>query len=208
MTHHFLRSVGAAGLAVAIGLIQVPRDSTSCQFSIVSSTVVVTYCGHRDGDEEVMDVLIAWRGMPGWFQRGMGRSGQGGRRTFSVGLNGRPGTGIRGRVSDYATYNDVTISFDADFDAGTLSIGDETVPLKGVNALLIDHVDGAGAPAAPSRVWIEPRLPLGADVNLVLARRSRELRQFLRCDIPMPAASMPQPPVITVCEKLAAEPGK
>src|SRR5688572_23782480 len=184
MTTPFLRSVGAAALAVAVGWIQVPRESSSCQFSIVSSTVVVAYCGHRAGDDEVLDVLIAWRGKPGWFQRGMGRSGGGGRRTFSVGVNGRPGSGLKGRVSDYATYNDVTISFDADFDAGTVSIGDETLPLKGVNALLIDHADSADAPAAPSKVWIEPRLPLGADVNLLLARRSRELRQFLRCDIP------------------------
>ena len=205
MTHHFLRSVGAAGLAVAVGWIQVPRESSSCQFSIVSSTVVLAYCGHRAGDEEVLDLLIAWRGKPGWFQqRGMGRSGGGGRRTFAVGVNGRPGTGLKGRVSDYATYNDVTIAFDADFDAGTVAIGDETVPLKGVNALLIDQVDGAGAAAAPARFWIEPRLPLGGDVHLALARRSRQLRQFLRCDIPMPAATMPQPPVITVCEKLAA----
>jgi hypothetical protein len=77
-----------------------------------------------------------------------------------------------------------------------------------VNAILIDQVERADARRMSTAPWIEPRLPLGVDVNLVLARRSRELRQFLRCEVPMPAAlprrMLPQPPIVTVCEKLAS----
>lgn len=46
---------------------------------------------------------------------------------------------------------------------------------------------------------------LGGDPNLKLIRGSRTLLRFL-CELPMPAppAETPQPPVITVCDKLAA----
>jgi hypothetical protein len=49
-------------------------------------------------------------------------------------------------------------------------------------------------------------VPLGGDPNLKLIRSSRTLLRFLQCEIPMPAppAATSQPPVITVCEKLAA----
>jgi hypothetical protein len=40
------------------------------------------------------------------------------------------------------------------------------------------------------------------------AQRSRELREFIRCEVPMPAAApghmQPRPHIVTVCEKLAA----
>ena len=186
-------------------------DSTSCQFSIVSSTVVVAYCGHRVGDDEILDVLIAWRGKPGWFQRQLGasgRSGGGGRRTFPVFINGRVGTGMKGRVSQYQVYNNITTSFDADFDAGTVVVEGVTVELKGLNAIFFDDVEQAGPRPIFQTALIEPSIPLGGDVNLSLARRSRELRQFLQCEVAMPKASVPQPPVITVCEKLQQSPNK
>ena len=109
-------------------------------------------------------------------------------------------------MSQYVTYGDVRIAFDADFDAGTVATGGVTVPLEHVNAILIDQV---GDVRGMSRTWIEPRLPMGVDVNLVLAQRSRELREFLRCDVPMPAVSPDSmrslPAIVTVCEKLALE---
>ncbi len=181
-------------MAATVGWVQPRQEQPGCQFNIISSTVVAAYCGHHAGDDEVLDVLIAWRGQPGWFQRRGGRTGVGG--------TGRFGAGTQGHVSQYATYDDVTIAFDADFDAGTVSIGDVTVPLKGVNTILIDQVERSGARRMTTTTWIDPRLPLGVDANLALAVRSRELRQFLRCDVPMPAPSgrrmLPQPPIVTV----------
>jgi hypothetical protein len=73
---------------------------------------------------------------------------------------------------------------------------------------VVDGVDTS--PRVTGRRWTEPRTPLGGDggdVNLALARRSRQLRTDLRCEIPMPAPKTRVPvlqlPVITVCEKLA-----
>src|SRR5215831_5434383 len=68
---------------------QQPRESVSCQSDIVSSTVVETFCGHRHGDNEIVDLLILWRGKPGWFQmRGTGRNGSASSRRFGAGTNG------------------------------------------------------------------------------------------------------------------------
>lgn len=169
-------SLCAASLVAAVACSE--REPASCQYNILSSTVVAAYCSHRDGSHELVDRLIAWRGQPGWF--GDGATGGGGTRRF--------GAGTSGRVSQSARYQGFTIAFDADFDAGTVGVGDVTVTLRHENAILIDHVERGDAQLM-SKLWIDPDLPLGVDVNLVMAQRSRELRTFLRCELPMPAAS-------------------
>ncbi len=184
--------------ATLAGTAQQP-ETPSCQSSIVSSTVVATFCGHAADSGQILDLLILWRGRPGWFQRREGgRSGGGGSRQL--------GAGTKGHVSQSSFYGHVTISFDADFDANIVTVGNVSVPLKGVNTLLVDQIDDVNTRRVSATRWNEPRLPLSGDMNLTLVRRSRELLAYLQCQIPMPApsmtASMPQPPVMTVCEKL------
>ncbi len=131
-----------------------PRESTSCQSNIVSSTVVATFCGHRQGDNEILDLLILWRGKPGWFQRRYpgGVAGRGGSRVFGGGTNGI--------VSAYEAYGDVTIAYDANFDTNVATIGQSTVKLDHINTVLIDDVDGDWHTSATR--WTEPGLPLAA----------------------------------------------
>jgi hypothetical protein len=145
----------------------------------------------------MLDLLILWRGRPGWFQRRRaGVYGGGGSRVS--------GTGTNGAVSEYNTYGDVTIAFDANFDTNVATIGRSTVKLDHVNTVFIDDVDGDWHTSATR--WTEPRLPLAVDWNVALVQRSSELLRYLRCDVPMPDPSasypVPQVPVITVCEKL------
>ena len=175
-----------------------PRESASCQSDIVSSTVVATFCGHRAGNSELLDLLILWRGKPGWFQ-GDHSSGAAGSRKFGARTNGE--------VSASQRYGGGTIAFDADFDARAVTIGRSTVKLDRVNTIIIDDVDGDSHVSA-SR-WTEPGLPLAGDWNLALVHRSSELLRDLRCDLPMPTPPASyvgtQVPVITVCEKLKHE---
>lgn len=151
----------------------------------------------------MMDRVILWRGTAGWFQRGQsGRHGAGGSRVV--------GAGTKGYVTQHAVYGKVTIGFEADFDANTVTLGPRTIVLDGVNTIFIDEVTAPGPPKITATRWTEPRLPLVGDHNLMMARRSRDIRDYLQCDLPMPAApstpvSVPQPPVITVCEKLATK---
>jgi hypothetical protein len=176
---------------------QLNELSASCQSSIVSSTVVATFCGHRQDENEMLDLLIVWRGSPGWFQnRHFGGGGGGGSRKF--------GAGTKGYVAMQQAYGDVTISFDADFDANTVAIGERTVALGRVNTIVVDKVDQPGVHRISAIRRTEPRLPLGGDVNLFLAQHSRRLLNDLHCEIPMPTppSRIPQAPVLTVCEKL------
>jgi hypothetical protein len=191
------RIAGGAMLAAAVvAAVDCRRhEAPTCQSDIVSSSAVSSYCGHREGENQVLDLVILWRGTPGWFQRRGSRGGGG--SAVSGGMT-------NGRVSQYRTYGDVTIAFDADFDANVVVIGQSTIQLNGVNAILVDHVDADWLVAATP--WIDPHLPLSGDWNLALARRSADFRRALLCEVPMPAAPAAyravQPTVVTVCEKL------
>jgi hypothetical protein len=84
------------------------------------------------------------------------------------------------------------------------------VSLEGVNTIVVDDTDEPGARRVSATRWTEPRLPLIGERNLILAQRSRELLDDLRCDVPMPRppparAPIAQIPVITVCEKLKSK---
>src|SRR3954465_12567979 len=118
-------------LAFAQTVLQQPRESASCQSDIVSSTAVSTFCGHRQGDNEVVDLLILWRGKPRWF--GAGGHGGGGSRRFGAGTNGV--------VSHAQYYGQVTIAFRADFDSGSATIGQSTIKLDHLNTIVVDDVD-------------------------------------------------------------------
>src|SRR4030095_4364273 len=181
-------------LALAQTVPQQPRESASCQSDIVSSTVVSTVCGHRQGDNAIVDLVILWRGTPGCFQRnGTGGSGGAGSRSFGAGTNGV--------VSHSQYYGEVTIAFRADFDIGSATIGQSTIKLDHLNTIVVDDVDRDWR--ITNTRWTDPALPLVGDWNLMLAKRSREFVRDLQCDIPMPAPPpLPQVPVLTVCDKL------
>lgn len=185
-------------LMVAISLSCRSNERISCQSDIVSSTVVATFCGHRQGANEMLDLLVVWRGAPGWFHN----------RLFGVGGGGggfnRFGAGTNGHVGMHQAYGNVTIGFEVDFDTNTVTIGDRAIALVRMNTILVDNVDRPGVHQVSAMRWTAPELPLGGDVNLTLAQRSRELLNDLQCDLPMPAppSGVPQAPVITVCEKL------
>jgi hypothetical protein len=193
------RPIAAILVAAAFALSAQPYERINCGSNIISPTVVATFCGHRLGDNEMLDLLILWRGNPGWFRRGGGGTGGGG--------SNLSGGGTKGHVSQYSIYGDVYIGFDADFDAATVKIGDVTLPLTAANTVMVDDTDGPGDRRIAATRWTEPQLPLGGDTNLVLAQRSREVLDYLRCDIPMPAplsrtGSPYRLPIVTVCEKL------
>jgi len=169
----------------------------TCQSDIVSPSVVATFCGHAAGGDEMMDLLILWRGAPGWFYK-KGNAGVG-----SGGFLQDFGGWTKGRVSQHASYGDVEIAFEADFDAASVKIDEVVLPIDRFNTVVVDAVDEPAARHIASRRRTEPRLPLTREPNLELARRSADLVNDLRCDVPMPPPPpIPQASVITVCDKL------
>ena len=78
----------------------------------------------------MIDVVILWRGAAGWFQRGpSGRHGSGGSTVM--------GPATKGYVVHDATYGDIAISFDADFDTNTIKLGERTIGLERVNTIFV-----------------------------------------------------------------------
>lgn len=201
MTGDFVhRAALAAGVLVAtVPLTGQRPGSTGCQSDIVSATVVATSCTHVERETHMLDVLILWRGRAGWFQAAGGAgAGSGGSSTQS--------RGSKGQVARYMRYGDVTVAFSADFDAHTVTIDDSAIRLDAINTVLVDGVDTPGRRIIIGTTRVDPVLPLAADTNLALAQRSRDVRDYLQCQVPMPrpAGSRVSPPlqVLTVCEKL------
>jgi hypothetical protein len=73
------RRVALVVIALAVSFAHIGRvsaqrpESTSCGSNIVSGTVVATFCSHVSGTDQLLDLLILWRGAPGWFQEAGGR---------------------------------------------------------------------------------------------------------------------------------------
>lgn len=176
--------------ALSALIVHQPRESSTCQSDIVSSTVVSSFCGHHESGNEVLDLLILWRSTPGWF--GTGASGSGGSHVTG---------GTKGIVSESTSYGGVKITFAANFDTQSATVAESTLTLDHLNTIVVDFVDGDWR--ITSTRWTEPGLPLDGDWNLALARRSREFVRDLRCEIPMPPLPrLSQARILTVCEKL------
>jgi len=201
MNSDFVRSaVLACGvLFFTVPLIGQVPGNTRCQSDIVSATVVATSCIRAEGETQVLDLLILWRGEAGWFQAAAGSSRRG-----SGGSSIQSGA-TKGQVARYTTYGDVTIAFDADFDARTVTIDESAIRLDTINMIFVDGVDRPDR-AIIRTIHVDPALPLAADTNLALAQRSRDLRDYLQCEVAMPRptgrSALPAERVVTVCERL------
>jgi hypothetical protein len=196
----FSYSPFAAYLSILIAFPWQPRDAPSCHVEIVSATVITTFCGHAAGTQQVLDLFIMWRGSPGWFQRREnGSGGQDVVRDFAGGKDAR--------VAQYSTYANVTIGFDADFDARTVRIDGDTLSLTHHNTIVVDNVDTPHMRRIATAFRVETMLPPG-DTNFILARKSARVRAAFQCTAPVP--SSPSSPlsaarlghVTTVCERL------
>lgn len=183
--------------AIAVPRAQHPQD-TSCGNNIVSATVVASYCAHVENGADHLDLLVLWRGRPGWFRRSAGVGGSGG-----SGGSQWFGGGFKSQISRRDTYGETTIAFLADFESRMVVIDGTRIGLETVNAVFVDRVDEPGARTFTHH-QLEPRVELGIDPHLVLARRSSQVRDFLQCQIPLPPVDgqQRQPAVVTVCDKL------
>ncbi|HZR26396.1 MAG TPA: hypothetical protein VFA59_22560, partial [Vicinamibacterales bacterium] len=153
-------------VAALLALTPQMREQTICGGNIVSPVAVSTYCGHRDNGDEILDLLVLWRGAPGWFAKG-GSAGGGG------GTSG-------GSVFQYSQFGDVSVGVDIDRAANRVKIGQELVPLDAVNVVLVDDVGGAGGYHIVGTRWIEPRLSAEGNPALQTVQRSTELIDYLR----------------------------
>lgn len=142
----------------------------------------------------VLDLLVLWRGAPGWFDDASLEAGAGG----SDGVHRVSSRGIA-----------VEVRFDRQTD--TVSIQGQTIALQGANVLLIDEMSDARGVLIAGTLRID-RLVSGVragrggpsvDPLSEMIRKSPALFAYLRCD---PAFTDPSDPATTMrlrqCEQL------
>jgi hypothetical protein len=149
---------------------------------VVSPTTVAYWQQHdnRDGTGS-LDLLVLWRGTPGWFLRGNGTSGDGR-------IHGGFG---QWQASHSMTYGDITLtlgfkSSSKDFDPAStiVTVLDRDIALQDTNIVLIDGVDSR-MPHIVGMQYVEARFS-GRDAVGAVVKRTPDLFDFLRCDVTLP----------------------
>jgi len=174
-----MRLVLAVTLTTCIatnGALQGQASGGSSSSRVASPTVVATYRAHDGGDgTSILDLLVLWRGSPGWFMRVNGASS-------GSGLNGGFGQWYS---YQWASYSGITLMVEYDSARNTAKIRDREISLNNANVVLIDGVDSSN-PTFLGTQWIDPSLSGTGDPVPTIMKRSPELFEFLRCDLTLP----------------------
>ena len=135
--------------------------------SPVAAVTVIT--SGRSSVDRVLELVVLWRGSPGWFFKsdGSGTSGGGSGTTFS-------GT-IR--------FGEVTLYLKFDFSTRVVSIDDgKPIAMKDANVLLVDGVDSPGGMSGFHTLQVGSVIDDDRRIEPVLKSSARIL-EFLRCDV-------------------------
>jgi len=143
------------------------------------SSAVVASWSSRWGKTGTAELLVLWRGTPGWFANGEG-SGSG----TSSGSGSSLG---HGWAYDYVTEGGKTFVLSFDLDRSIVKILDEEISLARTNLVLVDFVDGPDGPRIVDRRWIDTTPPPESrDPLPAIIRRTPGLFEYLRCDVQLP----------------------
>ncbi len=170
--------------------------STSASLPVSPSAMATFICRVDPGGGGALELLILWRGRPGWISGdGQSRGGSGSGGGGSIGGRGGPVT-----RTEWLTQGGVSLHVQFEPQAGRLWIQDREVPLNGGNAVMVDDVDSPGGPRVVSTLRIDPSFEAvserGQQSRMMpprvqeFIRRAPELVEFLRCDV-QPAGLQP-----------------
>lgn len=160
-----------------------------------SASVMVTYRTRFIRDVEELELLILWRGTPGWFAKGSGGSSRG-----SSGPS--PGT-----WSNRYSEGGYTFEINGNTTARTAGILGRTYDLTNANTVLIDGVDSPEGARVVRTLMVDGRIPSGTGGPtqiLTVLGRSKELREFLRCDTRLPNQAL-QERLAPICARILAQ---
>jgi hypothetical protein len=140
---------------------------------VVSPAVVATWIarGQPDGTSR-LELLVFWRGTPGWFLRG-----------DSSGSSGSASGGSaddRGAVVERLSFGGIRLDLEYDRSKRGVRIQGHDLALEGANVVLVDTVDGEDGPRVSGTREVDPLLPGGPAEVEAIVRRSPELYAFLR----------------------------
>ena len=136
--------------------------------SVISPVVVAQWFTSRRGTTEQLELLVLWRGTPGWF--------------LQPGGSGGSGFGASSPDYTWIKYGSVTLSLDFDATKRTATVQGQNVPLADNNLLFVDDVDGPTGPRVTGTMAIPRAMPgSSGQIGPVLAKSLR-IMSYLRCD--------------------------
>src|SRR5262245_3661811 len=158
-------------LAVAVTILAAPaaQSSSNGGSATMSPSVVGSYFVSRDGnDVATLELVVLWRGSPGWFMRSNGFASE-------HGLSPLPG-----RVYDIRQGGvRLTMSFNA--ATRVARVLDQDVPLtNGANVILVDDVDGPSGPRVVKTLKVNGALGSNRVLNYLILD-TPELLDYMRC---------------------------
>ena len=168
---------GMLSASLSPGAVQVPPrppvgPTQSSGERVLSPAVVGAWFTHSDAPgSHTLDLLVLWRGLPGWYMRD--------------GPRGSSGGGGSGRSHLTLKYGGLFLQVLFDGPARIAEIEDRKIPLNDDNVLLVDDVDSASGPKVVKTLRVDPDLSDPHRAEIVI-RRSPELVAYLRCDIKLP----------------------
>jgi len=188
-----MRHVLAAALMAAQPF---PGGGSNSGTAPVSPSVMATELGSVDAaGRGTLQLLILWRGTPGWFMRGGGGSSSGGGGSIA------PGSSMI--FSHWISQGGVNLTVRFDPAVRKVWIQDREVALDDANVVLVDGVDSPAGPYVARTLRIDPEYqttiepipsaPTGRGPRMraqpvpvqTFIRRSPELIEFLQCDAPV-----------------------
>jgi hypothetical protein len=189
-----LAALAAAVLASASAQEQNRTSHTSISSWPISPAVIATFIGHHGPlsitpgqepprtlptDPVTLDLLVLWRGAPGWFIQGSRGHESGGGDSS-------------GRVSVHVERGGVVLDLTLDTQKRVAQIGKKRVALGDANVVLVDAVDVPDGLTVVGTGTVDPRiegLPTGVYDAL---RGVPDLVPFLRCEAKLPVPPAPK----------------
>jgi hypothetical protein len=167
-------------LATAIATAQGQRPYRSASMSggspVVSPAVVATFftSAEPSGAAHQLDLLVLWRGAPGWFMRG---GSKGGASSMSGG-----GGDAGGRIVHQFSEGGLSFSLEFDRQARLAKIQGREIAVGEDNVILVDDVDNPRGFTIVGTRRIDPAFSGSLKDLRTLFKRSPELVAYLRCD--------------------------
>lgn len=174
-----------------------PEDAgTSGGSRVVSPAVVATWIARTEprGLPE-LELLVLWRGTPGWHLRA-GTRGSGSRVSSRS-----DGGDERGLHVHHLSFGGLDLNLEFDERKRVARIQGMEVALESANVIFVEDVDGPEGPRIARSLHVDSAFPDSPARIEEVVRRSPEIFSFLRCDAKLPDPKM-QPMIDAVCEQM------
>jgi hypothetical protein len=134
---------------------------------VISPVVVASWIAEHAGTgPERLQLLVLWRGAPGWFLRPGDVSGG----------------GSGGRYEATLTYGDVQLMLGWDSARRVATVHGKIIEMAEDNVVLVDDVGAPTGPRVTGMTRVDSKMPGSAGQIGMVLRQSPEIVSFLRCE--------------------------